>query len=162
MKSTLRTRLAPLALLVAISLTLACTPAAPTANTPSTENASAEDSHAGHDHGPDAVGPHGGHLLHLEPTGTHAEWTHDDDKHMLTVHLDDFDAAKIVSAKFVAKIGDKTQEYPLTATDSGWTITSQELMTHINMKGAAEVNLVVVDDAGVHSTKIEAHEHHHH
>jgi len=76
--------------------------------------------------------------------------------------LDEFDAAKVVSAKFVAKIGDNTEEFPLSATDSGWTITSPELMTHINMKDAAQVQLVVVDDTGVHSCAIEAHEHHHH
>ena len=161
MNSSLRTILARLSLLVAVVLTVGCTPATPTATTTSKDKAAAGDSHAGHDHGHDDTGPHGGHLLHLEPTGTHAEWTHDDDKHLITVHLDDFDAAKIVSVKFVAKIGDNSQEYPLTATDSGWTITSQELMTHINMKEAAEVNLVVVDETGVHSTKIEAHEHHH-
>lgn len=156
MKSALRLLFAP-ALMVAFG----CTPAAPTAST-SPETPAVADSHAGHDHGHDDVGPHGGHLLHLEPTGSHAEWTHDDEKHLITVHLDDFDAAKIVSAKFVAKIGDTTEEFPLTGTDSGWTITSQELMTHINMKDAAEVNLVIVDDGGVHSSKIEAHEHHHH
>ncbi len=157
MKSLLRTMLVPTFLLA-----LGCTPAAPTAATSGTEKAAEVDSHAGHDHGVDDVGPHGGHLLHLEPTGSHAEWTHDDDTHLITVHLDDFDMAKIVSAKFVAKIGDNTEEFPLTATDNGWTITSQELMTHINMKDAAEVNFVLVDDAGVHSSKIEAHEHHHH
>ncbi len=115
MNSSLRTIMARLSLLVAVVLTVGCTPATPTATTTSKDKAAAGDSHAGHDHGHDDTGPHGGHLLHLEPTGTHAEWTHDDDKHLITVHLDDFDAAKIVSAKFVAKIGDNSQEYPLTA-----------------------------------------------
>ncbi|MEZ6081555.1 MAG: hypothetical protein R3C56_39565 [Pirellulaceae bacterium] len=117
---------------------------------------------AGHDHIREDVGPHGGHMLHLEPTGSHAEWTHDDDQHLVTVYLDEFDAASIVSAKFTAKIGDATEEFPLTNGDSSWTVTSPELMTHINMKDAAEVNLIIVDDAGVHTAKIEAHEHHHH
>lgn len=144
--------------LSALLLSLGCTSATPTAVDTANEAAAEGDAHAAHEE----AGPHGGHLLHLEPTGSHAEWTHDDDKQLITVHLDEFDMAKIVSAKFVAKIGDTTEEFPLTATDSGWTITSQELMTHINMKDAAEVQLVVVDDSGVHSTKIEAHEHHHH
>ncbi len=149
-----------LLLIPALLFAVGCTPAAPTASTADTKAPAESDPHAGHDHGD--VGPHGGHLLHLEPTGSHAEWTHDDEKHLITVHLDDFDVAKIVSAKFVAKIGDTTEEFPLTASDSGWTITSQELMTHINMKDAAAVNLVIVDGAGVHTSKIEAHEHHHH
>jgi hypothetical protein len=148
--------------LTALLLSVGCTSATPTAVNEADKAAAEGDAHAGHDHGHDALGPHGGHLLHLEPTGSHAEWTHDDDKHLLTVHLDEFDAAKVVSAKFVAKIGDTTEEFPLTATDSGWTITSPELMTHINMKDAAQVQLVVVDDTGVHSCAIEAHEHHHH
>src|SRR5690606_22385617 len=103
-----------------------------------------------------------GHMVHLEPTGSHAEWTHDDDEHLISVYLDDFDATKIVTVKFTAKIGDETEEFALTGSDGVWSITSQELLTHINMKDADEVNLVVVDDSGVHTAKIEAHEHHHH
>ena len=145
--------------------TLGCQPSA-TSNNPATkagtDAAAATDPHAGHDHDHEDVGPHGGHLLHLEPTGSHAEWTHDDDQHVVTVYLGEFDGAKIASAKFTAKIGDATEEFPLTNSDSGWTITSPELLTHINMKDAAEVNLIVVDDTGVHTAKIEAHEDHHH
>ncbi len=140
---------------------IGCQPTAPPANS-STSTEVEADAHAGHNHGHDDVGPHGGHLLHLEPSGVHAEWTHDDDAKLITVHLDDFDAAKITSAKFVVKIGDVTEEFPLTGTDTGWTITSEELLTHINMGDAAQVKFVVSDDAGEQSTKIEAHEHHHH
>ena len=143
------------------AMSLGCQPSA-TPPQADTKTAGTTDAHAGHDHGEEALGPHGGHLLHLEPTGSHAEWTHDDDKHMIIVHLDEFDKAQIVSVKFTAKIGDTTEEFPLTDLEEGWTITSPELLTHINMKDAAEVNLVVVDDKGVHTAKIEAHEHHHH
>ena len=101
-------------------------------------------------------------MVHLEPTGSHAEWAHDDDVHLVTVYLDDFDAASVASVKFTAKIGDQVEEFPLESSDGTWSITSQELLTHINMKDAAEVNLVIVDDSGVHTAKIEAHEHHHH
>ena len=113
-----------------------------------------------HDHGD--VGPHGGHLLHLEPSGAHAEWTHDDDTHSISVFLDDFQADKIESAKFVATIGEETEEFGLESTENGWTISSEALMTHINMGEAVEVCLVVVDDTGEHTCTIEAHEHHHH
>lgn len=142
---------------------LGCQPSATSSNSATkadTGTAAATDSHADHDH--EDVGPHGGHLLHLEPTGSHAEWTHDDDQHLITVYLDEFDAAKIASAKFTAKIGDATEEFVLTNGDDGWTVTSPELLTHINMKDAADVNLIVVDDTGVHTAKVEAHEHHHH
>lgn len=121
-----------------------------------------EESHAGHSHDHDDVGPHGGHLLHLSPSDAHAEWTHDDDNHLITVYLDDFDADKIEAAKFVVQVQDQTEEFALTPGDQGWSISSEALMNHINMGEAADVQLVVTDDNGDHTTKIEAHEHHHH
>lgn len=140
--------------------TMGCKPSTSTAPAGST-GADAHDDHS-HAHAHEEHGPHGGHMVHLEPTGSHAEWTHDDDAHLISVYLDDFDAAKVVSVKFTAKIGDALEEFPLTSSDGTWSITSQELLTHINMKDAAEVNLEVVDASGVHTAKIEAHEHHHH
>lgn len=142
------------------AVTVGCKQSTPTAPAGSTA-AGTTDSHD-HDHAHEDHGPHGGHMVHLEPTGSHAEWTHDDDAHLISVYLDDFDAAKVATVKFTAKIGDALEEFPLTSSDGTWNITSQELLTHINMKDAAEVNLVVVDDSGVHTAKIEAHEHHHH
>lgn len=115
-----------------------------------------------HDHGHEDTGPHGGHLLHLSPSGTHAEWTHDDDSHLLTVYLDDFESEKISNVKFVVKVAEETEEFPLEATDNGWTISSESLMNHINMGEAAVVTLIIADDAGEHSSRVEAHEHHHH
>lgn len=138
---------------------LGCQPSTPTPTSDS-QAAAPADAHAGHDHG--EMGQHGGHLLHLEPSGAHAEWTHDDEAQSIQVHLDDFDANKISEVKFVVKIGDDSQDFPLTKSEAGWTITSEELMTHINMGEAALVRLVVVDDSGEQSTKIEAHDHHHH
>jgi hypothetical protein len=150
-----------LSLLALFTLALGCQPAttSPDADAPAGEQAA--DAHAGHDHGD--LGPHGGHLLHLEPTGAHAEWTHDDDAKLITVYLDDFDAAAIESVKFDVTIGESpSQEFPLTQGDDGWTITSDELLTHINMGEAAVVSLVVTGADGQQSTRIEAHEHHHH
>ncbi len=156
MKALMRGLLLSLAVCV-----LGCQPATPEQETAKAD-ASEVDSHAGHNHGDHDLGPHGGHLLHLEPSGVHAEWTHDDKNNLITVYLDDFDANKISGAKFVAKIGQETQEFPLTADAGAWTISSSELMTHINMKEAAEVSFVVTDDQGSHSSKIEAHDEHHH
>ncbi len=148
--------------LAVLGLVVGCQPATKEAAEIQTPPAAA-DAHAGHDHGHDETGPHGGHLLHLEPAGVHAEWTHDDETHLITVFLDDFDAEKISEAKFVVDIPNaESEEFALTASDAGWTVTSEALVTHMNMGEAATVKLVVVDDSGEQSTKIEHHEHHHH
>jgi hypothetical protein len=149
-----------LCLTILCALTVGCQP--PPSSEPTTSADGGAEMTGGHDHGHDDMGPHGGHLLHLEPTGAHAEWTHDDDTKLITVHLDDFDASKISGVKFVVKIADASQEFPLVKSDEGWTITSEELMTHINMGEAAVVTLLVMDEDGEQSTRIEAHEHHHH
>ena len=148
--------------LLSLAAGLGCEPATETTDSTAGTTVPAADAHAGHDHGHGDVGPHGGHLLHLEPTGSHAEWTHDDDAKLITVYVDDFDAASISKLLFEVKIGDEVQEFPLTATDNGWTITSEELLTHINMGEAATVHLVLEDSAGRQAAKIEAHDHHHH
>ena len=146
-----------LAAAVSIPSLVGCGPQAPAEKTETAANAP-----GGHVHSHDEVGAHGGHMLHMDPAGVHAEWTHDDDTHSITVFLEDFDATKIQEAKFVAKIGEAVEEFPLVAGDDGWSVTSEALMTHINMGEAAEVNLVVVDESGEQKAKIEAHEHHHH
>ncbi len=130
-------------------------PAPPVASQP------AADEHAHHHH--DEPGPHGGHLVDLQPSGAHAEWAHDDDVHLITVYLDDFDAQKVSEVKFTVEIPDADAEvFALARGDDGWTVTSEALLTHLNMGEAATVKLVVVDDSGEHSSKMEAHEHHHH
>lgn len=122
----------------------------------------AKDSGGGHSHAHADLGPHGGHMLHLEPSGAHAEWTHDDETHTVNVYLDDFQADKIKEAKFTATIGDEVEEFALESSDEGWTISSETLMTHIDMGEAVEVCLVVIDDTGEQTCTIEPHEHHHH
>ncbi|MEZ6138457.1 MAG: hypothetical protein R3C53_26540 [Pirellulaceae bacterium] len=138
-----------------------CQPVSETAPAPAAETTPGADAHV-HDHSHD-TGPHGGHLVDLQPGNIHAEWTHDDDTHEIKVFLDDFDADKIQSAKFLVEIPEAdTEEFPLTATDSGWTVTSEALMTNLNMGESVTVKLVVVDDSGEYSAKMEPHEHHHH
>ncbi len=150
--------------LLTISLLVLAVGCGPAATDDSTSQKPAEDqtdAHAGHDHG--EMGPHGGHLLHLEPTGLHAEWTHDDEAHLISVFVDDLAAEDINEIKFIAKLdGGETEEFAMEATDEGWAITSEALMTHLNMGEAVNVDLVVVCKDGEQSTKIEAHDHHHH
>lgn len=144
--------------LATATATLGCQPAPPP---PPAQEPTAE-SHD-HAHAHDEEGPHGGHLVDLEPLGVHAEWTHDDESHLITVFLDDFDAEKVASVKFTVEIADTpTEEFPLERGDDGWAVTSEALMTHLNMGEAATVKLVVVDDTGEQSAKMEPHEHHHH
>ncbi len=139
---------------------LGCAPPAEPQAAATPEEAATSGGHA-HDH--DDMGPNGGHLLHLEPSGGHAEWTHDDESHLITVFLTDFEVDKISSVKFVATIGDTVEEFPLEAGEGdAWSISSEALMTHINMGDAATVQLVVADESGPQTSAIEAHEHHHH
>ena len=146
--------------LACLGIALGCQPATTKTNAPATTPAAAPDEHA---HAHEETGPHGGHMLHLEPTGAHAEWTHDDEKHLITVYLDDMDREKITAVKFVVDIPNaEPEEFALTAGDNGWTLTSETLVTHMNMGEAATVKLVIIDDSGEQSTKIEHHEHHHH
>lgn len=119
-----------------------------------------------HDHG--EHGPHGGHMVHLEPDGVHAEWSHDDDTKTITVYLDEV-AKPASEVKFVVKVGDtEPQTFALSKSEGGmgggtWTISSDALMTHLNMGEAAKVQLVVSsDDKQMTSTIEHSDEHHHH
>lgn len=127
---------------------------------PEADKTSAEASQveAAHDHAHEEMGTHGGHMLHLEPSGAHAEWTHDDENFKITVYFD----GDVDGAKFVAKVGESTEEFPLAADGEGWSITSEALLTHLNMGEAVPVQLVIASPDGELSTKIEKHEHHHH
>lgn len=138
-------------------------PVKPTAGTGTT--AADDDAHA-HDHG--EHGPHGGHMVHLEPDGVHAEWAHDDDTKTITVYLDEI-AKPATEVKFVVTVGEtEPQTFSLTKGEGGtgggnWTITSDALMTHLNMGEAAKVQLVVAADDKQLSSQIEhSDEHHHH
>lgn len=143
-----------------------CTPkpvGQPSAGTSGTS--SVDDHDHAHDHGEE--GAHGGHMLHLDPDGVHAEWSHDDDSKTVTVYLDDL-AKPASEVKFVVKAGDtEAQEFPLTKTEGSagggtWTLKSDALMTHMAMGDAAQVQLVVIDGDKQMSTKIEHTDHGHH
>jgi hypothetical protein len=126
---------------------------------PAGEEPSASDGHAGHHHADE--GPRGGHLLHLEPGGVHAEWKHDDAAKSVTVYLDDLEGAKVKSVNFVVKVGDAApQEFALTAADKVWSLTSETLLEHLNA-GETEISLVIKTEDGPMTTPIE-HEAHQH
>lgn len=126
-----------------------------------------DDDHAHvHDHA--EHGPHGGHMLHLEPDGVHAEWAHDDDTKTITVYLDEV-TKPASDVKFEVKVGDtEPQSFPLTKAEGGtgggtWSISSDALMTHLNMGEAAKVQLIVSsDDKQMTSTIEHSDEQHHH
>ncbi len=144
--------------IVAVLFGTGCQPAEKSALEPQSPEPT-EGAHV-HDHG--ETGQHGGHLLHLEPTGAHAEWAHDDDTNTVTVFADEQDLGEIEEVKFVVKIGETTEEFPLQRQGDGWTLSSEALMAHLNMAEAAETSLVIRTADGVLSAKVEAHEHHHH
>ena len=149
-----------LVLIPLVCLLFGCSPSAPTTTDTTASNAASESGHS-HEHGD--LGPHGGHLLDLQPAGKHAEWTHDDEKHLIAVYLDDFDAEKVQEVKFVVDLeGVPQEEFPLTAGEQGWSITSEALMTHLNMGDVVKVQLLVIDDSGTQASVLEKHEDHHH
>jgi hypothetical protein len=107
-------------------------------------------------------------MLHLDPDGVHAEWTHDDDSKLITVYLDEL-AAPPSEVRIVVKAGDtEPQTFALTKGEGGtgggtWTTTSDALLTHLAMGEAAQVKLVVVTADKEMSAQIEhSDEHHHH
>jgi hypothetical protein len=69
---------------MAISAAMGCRYGSPPPTTP------AGAGHDGHSHSHDHahVGPHGGHLLELQPEGYHAEWIHDDEGRVTVFLLD--------------------------------------------------------------------------
>lgn len=157
------TRLRPaFVLLSAVCLVVSCGTGCQTKAPPAVNNAQAPADH--HDHGDH--GPHGGHIIALNPGHVHVEWTHDD-KNLITVYLDDLDATP-TEVKFTVKIGDaEPQSFPLTKSESkepadafAYSLTSDALLTHINMGEAAKVTLVV-KTADAELTALVEHEDEH-
>lgn len=139
------------------SLILLCTVAIPFAV--GTQAGCKGDAKAPHtatgDHILGPTGPHGGHFLELEPSGMHAEWSHDDESHEVFVFLDDFEVAKLDSVMFVATIDSSEREFPLQPYGERWRLSSTTLLQHIDT--GTEVKLVIEDSEGKHTGKIESH-----
>lgn len=135
------------------------------------------------EHGDHGHGPNGGHMVHLEPSGSHAEWTHDDETGKLTVYVSEIVelGKKVESVKVVLNIGDQpSKTFDFKAGEkSTFEITSPELLTAIQMTGPeskemasksaskedqpkVKAKLVVVVDGKEQSAAIEEDDHHHH
>ena len=99
------------------------------------------DAHAGHEHG--APGPNGGHLEHLETSGAHFEWAHDDATHKLSVFFDELVSAgaKIESVKINVVSGVETKSFALEKEEAAkiagsvFSIANEELMTLLDASG---------------------------
>ena len=146
------------ALCVAICFQVGCQPAEESTET-NAENAMPAGGHS-HDHAD--LGPRGGHLLHLEPAGAHAEWVHDDKSHIISVYFDDFEEGSVRAAVFCVDVNGSKEEFSLSANGGGWEVTSEALMNHINMGESADVQLIVQHADEESTAKVEAHEHHDH
>ncbi len=116
------------------------------------------DDHEGHDH--PEHGPNGGHMVELGG-GAHAEWSHDDDKELVTVFPEN--AAKVTSVEMKTTIQGKTTVYPFVkADDAGmtiYTLTSPELLTSIKMGDAVSTELVITTADGESTGKVAHHAH---
>ena len=132
-----------------------CQPTATKPGDKGTNSAASHDDH-GHDHAHDhgEHGAHGGHMLHLEPTGEHAEWTHDDEAGVLTVYFEEMVSAgsKIEKVRVDLSLGDKPKKaYDLegTAADdhkiegSIFSIKSPELVTALGVGEGVKAELIV-------------------
>ncbi len=134
-----------------------CQPAASKSGDKSTKSAASHDDHGhdhSHDHAHEEHGAHGGHMLHLEPTGEHAEWTHDDESGLLTVYFEEMVSAgsKIEKVRVDLTVGDKPKKaYDLegTAADdhkiegSIFSIKSPELVTALGVGEGVKAELIV-------------------
>jgi hypothetical protein len=144
-----------LALLAMIGI-LGCNPSAP----PKVDS---------HSHNHAAHGPHGGHLVHLEPTGVQAEWAHDDDSGKLSVYLEEAiqSGKKIDEARIELEVtGSSKKTYDLVANDKNvYELVSPELLTAIEVGAgdAAKViaKLIVTIDGKEEAAAMEHHEHSH-
>ena len=150
--------------MLAMASFVACQPPA----TKPTNKPADGDAHA-HSHDHDAHGPHGGHMIHLEPSGSHAEWTHDDDSGKLAIHLEEVEefGKKIDSVKVELEVkGEPKKTYDFASAGKGvYELVSQELMTAIEVgsgdKEKVSAKLVVSIEGKEETATLEHHEHHH-
>jgi hypothetical protein len=155
-----------------------------------TKSGESEHSHAAGGHSHDAK--HGGHHIHLSPSGLGAEWTHQEDG-TVTVYFDDVVAQgnKIESVTIQLKVqGNAPKSYTLTAkTDASqhtdaiqksdasqnpdaspkldgavFAIKDQALLTALEVKEGVQVEVIAKVNGTEQRAQIvhEEHEGHHH
>lgn len=96
-----------------------------------------------HDH---EIGPHGGHVVRLQPGDQKAEWLQIKEEDTVQIYLPETKDIQLVSMKIALGDGPK-QEFDLprqeSLGDGAYQIISPELMTAIGMKDAVTVSLRV-------------------
>jgi|GEM_PF-2327023 hypothetical protein len=116
-----------------------------------------------HSHDEHETGPNGGHLVHLEPLGLHAEYVHVDQEELIEVFaLDRAGDAKACRMKLEVQGQEpKVFEFePIAEKPGGFRLKSGELLTGLKMSGqGVAVSLELeVGDQQVRSV-VEHHEH---
>lgn len=163
---------------LAMLMVVGCKPQATNSSSPNASVASSgtkppseSHSHAhSHEHGD--VGEHGGHLVHLEPSGSHAEWAHDDASGTLTVYLEEIvsGGAKVDRVQVELEVtGQSKKSYDLVGgaddhkiENSVFTIKSPELITALEMPEGVKATLIVVVDGMEQRCTLEHHHDHDH
>lgn len=162
----------PLGILLGLLSIVGCNsestlPDTPPQDTPGLHDDDHDHDHAGHDHA--ELGPHGGHIIVLDPGHHHAEWVHIDEDNVVEVYLGEL-AESATKVQFVAELeGKDPVTYELEpASDSlgagGYQLQSPNLLTHIAMSDGttARVTLVVeTDKATLKATLSGDHDHDH-
>ncbi len=136
---------------------------------PSAKPANKTDAGDAHSHDHEAHGPNGGHMIHLEPSGSHAEWTHDDESGKLAIHLEEVEefGKKIDSVKVELEVqGEPKKTYDFVSFDKGiYELISSELLTAIEIgsgdKAKVSAKLIVSIDGQEQTASLEHHDHHH-
>ncbi len=125
-----------------------------------------EHSHAHED------GPHGGHMLDLLPDGGHAEWTHDDEKGILTIYLEELVAAgkKVEKVRVdLALQNNETKSYDLKVSEADqhkiegaiFSIVDPQLVTTMEVPGVKATLVVTADGKELKGSLAHDHDHGH-
>ena len=132
------------------------------------------DDHSGHDHAHPHEGPHGGHLIELGKEEYHAEVTHDEATHTVTLYILDGAAKQAVpiDAKELVinlSVEGKPRQYTLPALpqegdaqgqSSRFQLANEELCEGLDApKAKGRLNLTIAGKPYV--GQIEAHDHAH-
>ena len=154
-------------LLSAILIASGCTKGSATS-----EHAHHEHGHHDHDHA--VPGPHGGHLIELGEEAYHAELTHDDPTHKVTIYLLDGaaratppagDLPATVSLSFTVAGKSKPVDYTLSkSADGKYDITDEVLCTVLGSEADLDAKFLATIAGKEYSGTLEhhAHEGHHH
>ncbi|WP_164101639.1 hypothetical protein [Candidatus Laterigemmans baculatus] len=168
--------LLPLGTLLGLLCVVGCSSESTLPDTPPQDTPGLHDDHdhghEGHDHeghSHDELGPHGGHIIVLDPGHYHAEWVHLDEENTVEVYLGEL-GKSAEKVQFVAELeGKEPVTYELQAADEslgagGYQLQSPNLLTHIAMSDGttARVTLVVeTADATLKAPLSGDHDHDH-